>query len=214
MRCHADHACRNATTQTAGNLRITTMDDLCGPWIARRFAQEATWSLSQDELAQLLEFLKAPKAGWSHTKEQLHQELTERLEDFYSTEVQVSGGSRDRLASPGGPEDADLGIILHLQSEEDAIGNFWDPRSATIRLLEEKGISDEFTLDMTGIGEQKKHSMAGPPALRSDGAEISGLSIVKCPLIFWKSYHCRSLSLDPAAPEKIFAETSAKQLNA
>jgi hypothetical protein len=35
------------------------MDDLCGPWIARRFAQEATRSLSQDELAQLLEFLKA-----------------------------------------------------------------------------------------------------------------------------------------------------------
>jgi hypothetical protein len=83
--------------------------------------------------------------GWSHTKEQLHQELTERLENFYSTKVQVSGGGRDRLASPGGPEDADLGIILHLQSEEDAISNFWDPRSATIRLLEEKGISDEFT---------------------------------------------------------------------
>jgi hypothetical protein len=59
--------------------------------------------------------------------------------------VQVSGEGRDRLASPEGPEDADLGIILHLQSEEDAIGNFWDPRSATIRLLEEKGISDEFT---------------------------------------------------------------------
>jgi hypothetical protein len=136
MRCHADHACRNATTQNA---------DLCGLWIANRFAQEATRSLSQDELAQLLEFLKAPKAGWSHTKEQLHQELTERLENFYSTEVQVSGKGCDRLASPGGPEDADLGIILHLQSEEDAIGNFWDPRSAAIRLLEEKGISDEFT---------------------------------------------------------------------
>jgi len=73
------------------------------------------------------------------------QELTERLENFYSTEVQVSGKGCDKLASPGGPADADLGIILHLQSEEDAIGNFWDPRSATIRLLEEKGISDEFT---------------------------------------------------------------------
>jgi hypothetical protein len=34
VRCHADHACRNATTQTAENLGITTMDDLCGPWIA------------------------------------------------------------------------------------------------------------------------------------------------------------------------------------
>lgn len=65
------------------------MDDLSGPWIASRFAQEATRSLSRDELAQLLEFLKASKASQSHTKEQLHQELTERLENFYSTEVQV-----------------------------------------------------------------------------------------------------------------------------
>src|ERR1700722_7950532 len=64
--------------------------------------------------------------------------------------------------------------------------------------------------DMTGIGEQKKHSRAGPPALRSDGAEISGLSIVNYPLIFWKSYHCRSLLLDLAVPEKNLCRTLSK----
>ena len=121
------------------------MDDMFRPRIAGVFAHEATRNLSQDELAQLCEFLNAPKAGWGQTREQLNQKLTERLEDFYSTEVQVSGQVRDRLASPGGPEDADLGLILHLQSEEDVIGNFWDPRSATIRLLEEKGVREEFT---------------------------------------------------------------------
>ena len=109
------------------------MDDMFRPRIAGIFAQEATRNLSQDELAQLCEFLNAPKAGWRQTREQLNQKLTERLEDFYSTEVQVSGQARDRLASLGGPEDADLGLILYLQSEEDIIGNFWDPRSARIR---------------------------------------------------------------------------------
>lgn len=142
VRCHEYHTRRNAATQAAGDLR---MDDMFRPRIAGIFAQEATRNLSQDELAQLCEFLNAPKAGWRQTREQLNQKLTERLEDFYSTEVQVSGQARDRLASPGGPEDADLGLILHLQSEEDVIGNFWDPRSATIRLLEEKGVRDEFT---------------------------------------------------------------------
>ena len=48
------------------------------------------------------------------------------------------------FAIPGGPPDADLGLILHIQSEGDAIGPFWDPRSVTIRLLEEKGLSGDF----------------------------------------------------------------------
>ena len=128
--------------------------------------------------------------------------------------MQVSGQGGDRLARPGGPEGANLGIFLHLQSEKDAIGNFWDPRSATIRLLEKKGITDEFTsgYDWHWRAEETFHSR--PPALRSDGAKVSGLSVVKCPLIFWKSYHCPSSSLDPAAPEKIFAEASAKKPNA
>lgn len=52
--------------------------------------------------------------------------------------------SRDRLAAPGGPPDVDLGLILHIQSEEDTIGPFWDPRSVTIKLLEEKGLSGDF----------------------------------------------------------------------
>ena len=144
VRCHEYHARRNAAIQSAGDFEALPMDDMFGPQIASLFAQEATRNLSQDELAQLLEFLRAPKASWSHTSEQLNQELTERLEDFYSTEVQVSGQGRNRLTSPGGPEDADLGLILHLQSEDDVVGDFWDPRSATIRLLEEKGVSGEF----------------------------------------------------------------------
>lgn len=112
--------------------------------VAQRFVQEADRCLSRDEFIQLLTFLKNPKAGWRKTKEQLHKSLTERLESFYSNETIESGQNRDRLATPGGPPDADLGLILHIQSEEDAIGPFWDSRSVTIRLLEEKGLSGDF----------------------------------------------------------------------
>jgi hypothetical protein len=64
IQCHADHACRNATTQNA---------DLCGLWIANRFAQEATRSLSQDELAQLLEFLRTiPRHAALESSQALH----------------------------------------------------------------------------------------------------------------------------------------------
>jgi hypothetical protein len=69
VQCHEDHARGNGTTQTANCLEITAIDDLSGPWIASQFAQEVTKLLSKDELAQLFEFLKAPKAGWRNTGE-------------------------------------------------------------------------------------------------------------------------------------------------
>jgi len=66
------------------------------------------------------------------------------LNIFHSTEVEISGEGRDRLARPGGPADANLGLILHVQSEDDVLGGFWDSRSATISLLHEKGIHETF----------------------------------------------------------------------
>ena len=73
--------------KTARRLQITAMDDLYGLQIASRFSQEAARLLSKHELAQLFEFLKAPKAGWRNTEEQLHQVLMERLENFYLTRI-------------------------------------------------------------------------------------------------------------------------------
>ena len=67
--------------------------------------------------------------------ELLEQSLAHRLEPFHSTEVEISGEGRDRLARLGGPVDANLGLILHVQSEDDVLGGFWDSRSATISLL-------------------------------------------------------------------------------
>lgn len=68
----------------------------------------------------------------------------EKLREFYAAETRTSGESDARLADSSGPENALLGIILHVQSEDDTIGEFWDMRSATIGLIEEKGIDPDF----------------------------------------------------------------------
>jgi len=127
-----------------------------GPQIAQRFATEAAKRLSQEQFRQLLQFLRYPTRVEIQNKESLEQVLAHKLQDFYSAEVRISGEGRDRLARPGGPPDADLGLILHVQSEDDVIGEFWDPRSATINLLQEKGVNKNFLhLAMTSIGARK-----------------------------------------------------------
>lgn len=70
--------------------------------------------------------------------------VTERLGDFCSRKTRLSGESRERLAGPGGPEDANLGLILRVQTKKIGWGCFWDPESPTIALINQKGISGEF----------------------------------------------------------------------
>jgi len=102
--------------------------------------------LSESEFTQLLYFLRHRRGQNRQTQNHklLRQNVAEMLERFYSTEVQLSGEGRERLANPAGPEDADLGVILHVQSEDDTIDSFWDPRSATMRLLKDKGVEGSF----------------------------------------------------------------------
>ena len=76
--------------------------------------------------------------------ESLKQLLARKLEQFHATEVELSGEGRDRLARPGSPADTNLGLILHVQSEDDVLDRFWDSRSVTISLLYEKGIYETF----------------------------------------------------------------------
>jgi hypothetical protein len=59
--------------------------------------------------------------GNTQDKLTLQQALENRLQEFYSAEVEISGGDRDRLAAPGGLPDAALGLIHYVQSEDDTI---------------------------------------------------------------------------------------------
>ncbi|KAK6513418.1 hypothetical protein TWF281_005044 [Arthrobotrys megalospora] len=121
-----------------------TLDDTGGFTIAKLFSQQAARSLSSEEFSQLLGFLENPQKYHVKTQAQLKLELEKRIEKFIEDETKVSMGPRERLGYPSGPEDADIGVILHLQTEEDTIGPFWDKRSATIQLLQQKGFADDF----------------------------------------------------------------------
>ncbi|OJZ91757.1 hypothetical protein ASPFODRAFT_27617 [Aspergillus luchuensis CBS 106.47] len=121
-----------------------TIDDLRGIPIAKRFSLEAVRALSSDEIDKLLIFLRNPQASMTYSQEQMQAKLMQRLEEFYSMDQQLSHQNCDGLSIPGGPVTADLGIALHLATGRDISRNFWDKRSASISLLQEKGISEQF----------------------------------------------------------------------
>ena len=77
------------------------------------------------------------------------------LEEFYSNEAIISGCDRDRLSCPGGPPDAELGVILHVETKDIEFGNFYDPDNETMKLLRTKGVRHElnFGFDWHWRGE-------------------------------------------------------------
>lgn len=112
---------------------------LCGICVALTFSENAARLLSSTQQLHLIEFLVQRPLEANATKLRALKEAA--IQEFYEKETAASGKNSARLAKTSGPEDATFGVILHLQSEDDDIEEFWDPRSATIRLLEEKGIN-------------------------------------------------------------------------
>lgn len=104
---------------------LSIEERVAGPHIANLFKQQAAKILSNPEMTQLLQFIEHPKSPHVQaTQDVLHRTLMRKLKHFRSKECQVSSENPARLATPGGPEDADLGIILHIQSEDDVIDRF------------------------------------------------------------------------------------------
>ncbi|KAL8718407.1 MAG: hypothetical protein Q9225_004450 [Loekoesia sp. 1 TL-2023] len=96
---------------------------VCALRIAQQFAAKAANRLSQHQFHQLLRFLRGSAHGKVQDMEFLEQCLARKLEQFHSTEVGLSGEGRDRLARPGGLADASLGLILHVQCEDDVLAS-------------------------------------------------------------------------------------------
>ena len=109
--------------------------------IARQFAKKAASILETREVELLIDFLEKPR---QIDREIANRVVRSRLDAFYQAEVAATGEPRERLAAPSGPEDAELGIILHCQSREGHIGSFWDYESPSIQALTAKGLSSEF----------------------------------------------------------------------
>jgi hypothetical protein len=100
---------------------------------------------SQEEFTQLLKFLESPKVVFNGDLQQLQPKLTAALEEFYSNETVISDHDREGLGRTGGPSDADIGVVLHLETKGLGYGKFFDRDNATIGLLQDKGIRPEFT---------------------------------------------------------------------
>lgn len=109
--------------------------------IACQFAESAAHALDANEVEYLIDFLQKPRLVGQRPSRQL---IRAKLDAFFEAEIAISREPRDRLANPSGPEDAELGIILHCQTMKGHVGEFWNPDSRTIQLLSAKGLSPEF----------------------------------------------------------------------
>lgn len=90
--------------------------DPSGKVIAGLFTEEAKRTLGEKDFRDLLHFLSEPPQ--IHNREYLHGQIFAKLRTFYAAEVLESGEPPDRLASPSGPEDAAVGLVMHGQSKE------------------------------------------------------------------------------------------------
>lgn len=110
--------------------------------VAHLFAEKAKQTLHTTDFEKLQDFLCTPPETCN--LEDLHRQVLEKCRTFYAAELLESGEPWDRLAAPSGPENAQLGLVMHCQSQEGGIGEFWDIESRSIQTLAEKGLNHKF----------------------------------------------------------------------
>ena len=111
--------------------------DLSGQRVAHLFAEKARQTLDTADFEKLQDFLGTPPE--TYEIEDLH-----RLRIFHAAGLLESGEPWNKLVGPSGPEKAQLGLVMHCQSKEGGIRDFWDIESRSIQTLAEKGRSEEF----------------------------------------------------------------------
>ena len=130
--------------QSGHQIHQLPLTEISGEEVAARFPNEAYEILEQRELKQLRDFFSLHPRHIP-SRDELHENVTRRLQIFYEIEVLESGEDGSRLACPSGPEDAELGLIMHCQSKDGEEGPFWDMTNASIQALAAKGLSEDFT---------------------------------------------------------------------
>lgn len=127
--------------------KLEPSSDITGELMANRFAHAASMALAPQECTQLQAFLEdCPRAVSPRSQEQFHNEIDNKIREFFATEIAVSSWDEDRLCTPSGKEDAELLIVLHCQTKDIAhpVGPFWDPTTFSIQNLAVKGYSTDF----------------------------------------------------------------------
>lgn len=149
------------TTRASDNLTIDTNDciskadntlisNVSGKHMADLFADAALEELTTEECYQLIAFLHVSDASSPILREQLQQQVDDRIQCFYKKETSKSGWGKESFGKPSGREDAELIVILHLQTRKPDpdpwyafIRDFWDTTSFTIKALEVKGFNTD-----------------------------------------------------------------------
>ena len=124
----------NSSSQDA-----TIAPDISGSRVAHLFAEQAAKNLSTGELHSLLQFFA--NTSPRHDEERVEKQILAKLEEFYTAETKLTKEPRTRLAKPSGRACADLGLIMHCQSKDGDIGEFWDVESRSIQPLAKKGVN-------------------------------------------------------------------------
>jgi hypothetical protein len=109
--------------------------------IAQRLATEAANEFDSREIQALIRFLQQPHKP---DREALQKIIAAKIEKFTAAELAQSGESEQRIGAPSGPVDAEIGLIMHLQTKKGPVGEFWDNESPSIHLLASKGFSPDF----------------------------------------------------------------------
>ncbi|KAF2229013.1 hypothetical protein EV356DRAFT_537618 [Viridothelium virens] len=152
---HQHHEARNSIQSFIATHKILAdhrvISGISGQDMAKIFADRGCQLLTSEELEHLVPFLYSTRKSSSKSYEELHEQIESRIKHFYIEETMTSGLELGRLEKPSGNFDAELIVILHMQTrksterlERDSPSPFWDPASFTIKLLESKGLSPNF----------------------------------------------------------------------
>ena len=116
-------------------------------------SKELLTRLSGSELEALLDFLSYRSSFFKDKDRSISTTQLEHLwAAFALKETTCSGQSYEDLTSPSGPLEAEVGVILHVLHRRPQDTNltqckkqFWNPQSASIKVLLNKGFSSDKT---------------------------------------------------------------------
>lgn len=155
-------------TKSHRSQSVRPADPDCSPLsFAKKFSLEVCRVLSPSEVQPLQQFLSAEPGQNRPSTPLTEKELNEHLETFFKADLERLSGSRSELATPSGPLDAEIGIVLHQQTRDgdDVVLHpfaephpFWDEESPTIQVLQRKGFGKSvFGFDWHWRAERTMH---------------------------------------------------------
>jgi hypothetical protein len=89
------------------------------------FAKAASEGLTTYEIERLVSSFQHMHEMQNNSA-RLHQLVNQRIQSFYVEETGLSSNSPYRLAAPSGPPNAELCLLMHCQTKDGQVGEFWD----------------------------------------------------------------------------------------